>query len=88
MPLVLFLGGKFDLLFGFNQTHAGFTVLLSLCVVVPILDLLWFITEIIFSIKRAGQRKRVSIILMPCIALFFFIESIAIDLYLLSYMRM
>ena len=88
LPMILFMGGKFDLLFGFNQTDTGFTLLLSLFLLVPLLDLSWVITEITLSVKLSRDRKRVSTFLMPCIAMLFFIESIAADLYLLSQMRM
>ncbi len=76
------------MLFGFNHSDAGFSLLLSLFVLVPLLDLSWLIIEIILSIKQSKQRTGVSRVLMPGIALLFFVESIAADLYLLSQMRM
>ena len=88
LPMVLFIGGKFDLLFGFNQTDSGFTLLLSLFVLVPLLNLAWLIIEITLSVKLFRHRDIAVSILMPLIAVFFFVESIAIDLYLISQARM
>ncbi|MGD8944163.1 MAG: hypothetical protein PVJ37_12910, partial [Desulfobacterales bacterium] len=51
LPLILFLGAKYDLLFGFNRLDSGFTFLLFLFVLLPPLNLAWLITEIIVSIK-------------------------------------
>jgi hypothetical protein len=89
LPLILFVGAKFDLIFGFNRMDSGFTLLLCLFVLVPLLNLSWIITEIILFIKllRRHQVSALSI-LLPLIAVFFFIESIAIDLYILSHARM
>jgi hypothetical protein len=50
LPLILFWGAKFDMLFGFNHTDSGFAVLLLLFVAVPLLNLCWLIAEIIRSI--------------------------------------
>jgi hypothetical protein len=86
--MILFIGGKFDLLFGFNQTHSGFTILISLFVLVPLLNLAWFIIEITLSVKLFRHRNKALSFLLPLIAVFFFVESIAIDLYLLSQARM
>lgn len=88
LPVILFFGGKFDLLFGFNQTHAGFATLLMLFVSVPLLNLFWLIYEIVLSVKGSKQGVRAVSIIMPIISLFFLMESIGIDLYLLSQARM
>ncbi len=88
LPMILFIGGKYDLLFGFNQTHSGFTLLISLFVLVPLLNLAWLIIEITLSVKLFGHRNKALSFLLPLIAVFFFAESIAIDLYLLSQARM
>jgi hypothetical protein len=86
--IILYFGGKYDLIFGFNQTDAGFSTLLMLFVLVPLLNLFWLIIEIILSVKQSKQQVRAVSFLMPVIALFFLIESIGIDLYLISQARM
>ncbi len=88
LPLVLFIGAKFNLIFGFNRMDSGFTLLLFLFVLVPLLNLAWLITEIIRSVKFSRHQSRAVTFLMPLIAVFFFIESIAIDLYIASQARM
>ena len=86
--MILFIGGRFDLLIGFNQTNSGYTLLLFLFVLVPLLNLAWLIIEITLSVKLFRHREIAVSILMPLIAVFFFVESIAIDLYLISQARM
>jgi hypothetical protein len=86
--LILFVGAKFDLIFGFNHMDSGFTVLLFLFVLVPLLNLSWLVSEIIRSVKSSRHQSGVVVFLMPLIAIFFFLESIAIDLYIASHARM
>ncbi len=88
LPLILFVGGKYDLLFGFNRMDSGFTLLLYLFLLVPPLNLTWIIIEIIRSVKLSRHPIRAATFLMPLIAVFFFVESIAIDLYMASHARM
>ena len=88
LPLILFLGGKYDLIFGFNRMDSGFTLLLYLFILVPPLNLAWLIIEIIRSIKLFRRQTIAVSFFMPCLALFFLMESLAIDLYLLSHARM
>jgi len=86
--LILFVGAKFDLIFGFNRMDSGFTLLLFLFLLVPPLNLSWIITEIIRSVKFSRHHSRAETFLMPLFAVCFFIESIAIDLYIASHARM
>ena len=88
LPLILFWGAKFDLLFGFNRMDSGFAVLLLLLVSVPVLNMCWLIAEIIRSIKLSGRLKITASISWPIIALFFLLESIAVDLYIASHAKM
>ena len=86
--MILIIGAKFDLIFGFNRMDGGFTILLSLFILVPLLNLAWLIIEITLSVKLFRHRDIAVSILMPLIAVFFLVESIAIDLYLISQARM
>ena len=86
--MILVVGAKYDLIFGFNHMDSGFTLLLFLFAFVPLLNLAWLITEIIFSFKRFKHRSKAATFLLPPVALFFLLESLAIDLYLLSQARM
>lgn len=67
---------------------AGFTILLFLFILGPLLNLSWFIAEIAVSVKRSRQRVGAVAIIMPSMAAFFLMESVAIDLYLISQARM
>ena len=86
--MILIIGAKFDLIFGFNRMDGGFIFLLSLFILVPLFNLAWLIAEITLSVKLFRQRDSAVSILMPIMAVFFFTESIAIDLYILSQVRM
>ena len=88
LPLILFMGAKFDLIFGFNRMDSGFTLLVFLFVLVPLLNLSWFVTEIIRSVKFWRYQSRALTFLMPLVAALFFVESIAVDLYIASHARM
>jgi hypothetical protein len=86
--MILFIGAKFDLIFGFNRMDSGFSILLFLFLLVPPLNLAWLIIEIIRSVKLFRRQNKAVSFLMPCMALFFLMESIAIDLYLITQARM
>ena len=86
--ILLFIGARFDLLFGFNRTDAGFNTLLFLFVLVPTINLIWLIVEIIISMRAAKRHDRRMSFLLPGLALFFFLESLFIDLYISSHARM
>jgi len=86
--MILFVGGKFDLIFGFNRMDSGFTLLLFLFLLVPPLNLAWIIIEIIRFVKLSRHQIAAESFLMPLIAVFIFVESIVIDLYIASHARM
>ena len=86
--ILLYVGGRFDLFFGFNRTDYGFTILLFLFVLIPLINLAWLLIEIIVSIRLAKREKRPMFFLMPGVALLFFVESLFVDIFLLSQARM
>ena len=88
VPLILFVGAKFDLLFGFNRLDSGFGLLLSLFVGVPLFNLSWVIVETVQSVRVFRRRGGIASFFTPLVALLFLAESIAIDLYILSHARM
>lgn len=88
LPLLLFVGAKYDLLFGFNRMDSGFAVLVFLFVLVPFLNLSWLGVEIVRSAKLSRRRSRAASFLMLLVPVFFLLESIAIDLYIASHARM
>ncbi|MES9963968.1 MAG: hypothetical protein ABW116_10535 [Candidatus Sedimenticola sp. 20ELBAFRAG] len=88
LPMILFIAGSKDLLFGFNQTDAGFASLVFLFFSVPVINLGWIVAEIVLLVRKSREQGQLASMQMTGIALFFFVESVAIDLYLLSQVRM
>ena len=67
---------------------SGFTVLLFLFVLTPLLNLSWLIIEIMRSVKFSRHRSRAVAFFMPLMAALFLVESSIIDLYTASQARM
>jgi len=86
--ILLIVGARFDLLFGFNRTDTGFNTLLFLFVLVPTITLIWLIVEIIISVRVAKRQNKAMSLLLPGLALFFFLESLSIDIFMLLHARM
>jgi len=86
--VLLDVGARFDLLLGFNRTDYGFSILVFLFVVAPLITLSWLVAEIILSLRNARRSKRPISFLMPGVALLFFAESVLVDIFLLSQARM
>jgi len=88
LPLALFLGAKYDLIFGFNRMDAGFGTLLFLFFAVPLLNLGWTVAEIVLAWRSSIPRPLKAIFLWPLLAAVFLLESLATDLYIASHARM
>ena len=88
LPILLFFGGTHDLLFGFNQTQQGFTTMIGLFVIVPILNLVWLVMETRRTYKLTREKGFNKSLPLPFFALFFLLESLAIDVFLLGQLRM
>ena len=88
LPLILFIGAKYDLVFGFQRIDSGFGLLLALFLLAPVFNVSWLVAEVIRTVKYARQPGRALRFSMPFVAIFFLIESIAINLYIASHARM
>ena len=88
VPLLYFELGSRDMLGGLNQTDQGFGILIGLFVVVPLINLAWLIVESRRTFKKIREKGFNKSLLLPFVALFFFFEALAVDLYLLSHARM
>lgn len=86
--ILLFVGGSFDLLGGFNRTDAGFTTLIALFLVTPVATLVLLAVEIVRYILKAGRKDATRSFAMPAVAILLFFETLAVDLYILSQFRM
>jgi len=80
LPILLVVGARFDLLFGFQRTDAGFTTLLYFLLMVPLMNLSWLIVEAAISVRQAKRCKTTLSFLMPGLALFFLLESLLFDI--------
>ena len=88
LPLLLFFGGTHDLLFGFNQTSEGFSTMIGLFIIVPITNLTWLGVETKRTFKLTREKGFNKSLPIPFIALFFFLEALAIDYFLMTQVRM
>jgi len=86
--ILLNVGARFDLLFGFNRTDAGFSTLLFLLLLAPAITIIWFIVELIISIIVVKRQNSAISFLMPGLALFFFLQSLGIDIYMVLHFKM
>ena len=88
LPLIYFELGSRDMLGGFNQTDQGFGLMIALFAAAPLLTLAWLIVESGRTVRLTKEKGFNRSLLLPVVALLFFFEAIAIDLYLLSHVRM
>ena len=85
--ILLLVGGANDMLGGWNQTSAALTTVISLFLLGPVTALALLITEAIKCYK-ANRGERRGAIFFIGLAVILLVESLAIDLYFLSQLRM
>jgi hypothetical protein len=71
-----------------KQLSSGFTSLLFLFVLAPLVDLSWLLAEIIAAIRLARRHRRAMSFVMPGLALAVLLESVVADIFLLSQAKM
>ena len=86
--ILLLIGGSHDLLFGLNRTDAGFGILLALFLVTPVATLVLLVVEVIRYVLQAKRKDPAKSFMMPAVAIFLFLEALAVDLYIVSTLRM
>lgn len=84
----MLVGGRLDLLGGWNHTDSGFGVLILLFFVTPLATAILLVVEAIQYRKDARRENATGSFLMPGLAIFLFLEALALDLYILSQLRM
>jgi hypothetical protein len=85
--IFLLVAGAHDMLGGWNQTDDAMGTVLLLFLLSPSAMLALLVTEIVRGYKaNKGERGRT--FLFIGLAIVFFVESLAIDLYFLSQLRM
>ena len=85
--LLLMVGGRFDLLGGWNHTDAAFGTLIVLFVVTPLVTAAWWIVELIVH-RRQGNAGSPSASGRVWLAAAVLVESLAINFFILSQLRM
>jgi hypothetical protein len=86
--ILLLIGGSYDLLFGLNRTDAGFGILIALFLVVPVATLVLLIVEVIRYALQVKRKDPAKSFMMPAVAIFLFLEALAVDLYMIFSFRM
>jgi len=84
----MLVGGQLDLLGGWNHTDAAFGVLITLFLVTPVTTAVLLVVETIKYRKHATRGKETGSLSMPGLAIFLFLEALAIDMFILSQVRM
>lgn len=86
--IILIVGARFDLLGGFNRTDAGFGTLMTLFLVTPVATLVLLVVEVTRYILQVRRKDPAKSFMMAALAIFLFLEALAVDLYILSSLRM
>jgi len=84
----MLVGGRLDLLGGWNHTDSGFGVLILLFFVTPLATAILLVVEAIQYRKGTRGETATGSFFMPGLAIFLFLEALALDLYILSQPRM
>lgn len=86
--LLLLLAAQFDLLGGWNHSEAGFHALVLLFLTTPLFTLTLLILELVRYRKQYRQQPDQATFLWPGVALFLCLETLTINLFVLSQFRM
>ena len=86
--LLLLVGGRLDLLGGLNRTDTGLNVLILLFLVTPVATAILLVVEIVRYGRHVKRGKETRSFLMPGLAIALFLEALAIDVFILSQLRM
>ena len=86
--VLLWVGGTLDLLGGWNQTGDALSTLFVLFLLNPVVTLALLIVEIVRCYKAGKGERGWPSFFSILLAIVLFIESLAIDLYLLTQVRM
>ena len=86
--LLLLEGGTLDLLGGWNRTDSAFGVLIALFPVTPVATAILLVVETIRYRRHVKRERETRSFLMPGFAILLFLEALAIDLFILSLVRM
>ena len=85
-----FLGSMYDFIGGWNRApDASFIeILIILFLLNPVVTIAWVIAEPVRYFRQGKIQNGLHCLLMTVLALLFFIESLAIDFFILTQLRM
>ncbi|PLX91013.1 MAG: hypothetical protein C0619_08365 [Desulfuromonas sp.] len=86
--LLLLLAAQFDLMGGWNHSEAGFHALILLFLTAPIFTLVLLVLELVRYRKQYRQQPDQVTFLWPGVALFICLETLSINLFILTQFRM
>jgi len=84
----LLVGGRLDLLGGWNRTDSALGVLILLFFVTPVATAILLVVETVRYFRHGKRGIEPRSFLMPGLAIALFLEALAIDLFILSQLRM
>lgn len=86
--LLLLAGARLDLLGGFNRTDAGFGVVVTLFFATPVVTAALLVVEVIRRRKLVDRDRRANASPMVALASFLLLEALALNLLILTQVRM
>ena len=88
--LLQFLGSMYDFIGGWNRApDASFIeILIILFLLNPVVTIAWFIAEPVRYFRHGKSQNGLQCLLMTILALLLFIESLTIDWFILTQIRM
>ncbi|MDT8420170.1 MAG: hypothetical protein RQ754_07035 [Desulfuromonadales bacterium] len=86
--LLLLLATWFDLLGGWNHSDAGFHALILLSLATPFFTLALLVLELVRYRRQYRQHPDQATFLWPGVALFLCLETLSVNLFILSQLRM
>lgn len=86
--LLLLLAGQLDILSGWNHTESGFHTLLLLFLVTPLFTLSLLIVELVKYRKAYRSQREQASFLWAGVALFLCLETLTLNLFILSQVHM
>jgi len=85
---LLLFGGRLDLLGGWNRTDSALGVLILLFFVTPVATVILLVVETVRYGRHVKRGIEPRSFLMPGLAIVLFLEALAIDIFILSQLRM
>ena len=86
--ILLLVGGRYDLLGGWNHTDAALFTLMSLFLLNPLLTLSLLVVETRQYFKARKTAPGRTLLRKPVLAIVLFIEALATDLFILTQLKM